>query len=356
MTRVLIVDDAAVFRRVIADILTELPDVEVVGTASNGKLALGRLPNLRPDLITLDIEMPEMNGIQFLEELSERSERPGAIVLSSVTRRGGQLTLRALELGAFDFITKPEANSPGGGVEDLRNRLIPMVKAFQRRREPRTLARPAIAQAPVPPPAVACRPRTANGRPIFLIGVSTGGPAALAQVLPGIPANFPSPIFIVQHMPPLFTEALAASLQARCSLKVKEAADNELAQPGVAYIAPGGRHMQILPGANGEILTKLTDDPPENNCRPAVDVLFRSAALHFPGRSVAAVMTGMGQDGTKGLKMLKLSGCFSIAQDEASSVVFGMPRAAIEAGVVDSVVPLQGIAAALVKQAREGTA
>jgi two-component system chemotaxis response regulator CheB len=186
-----------------------------------------------------------------------------------------------------------------------------------------------------------------------LIGVSTGGPGALAKLVPALPGDLGAPIFIVQHMPALFTQALAESLNKKSAIRVKEARDGEAAQKNYAYVAPGGRQMKLTAGPKGEIILCITDDPAENGCRPAVDYLFRSAALHFPGRSVAAILTGMGNDGTDGLRMLKRGGCFSIAQDEASCVVFGMPKEAIQAGVVDTVAPLDMIGAAIVHSVRE---
>jgi two-component system chemotaxis response regulator CheB len=203
----------------------------------------------------------------------------------------------------------------------------------------------AVVHAPVAGARVVAR----SGPPLVLIGVSTGGPGALATLLPALPADLDAPIFIVQHMPALFTKPLAASLAAKCAIKVKEAEDGECARRGWAYLAPGGRQMKLSRGPRGEIVTCITDDPPENNCRPAVDYLFRSAALNFPGRSIATVLTGMGNDGTAGLRLLKKSGCASIAQDEATCVVFGMPREVIHAGLADQVLPLEAIAGALVR-------
>jgi two-component system chemotaxis response regulator CheB len=357
-TRVLVVDDTALFRRVISDALAAVPGVEVVGTASNGKLALARLASLQPDLITLDIEMPEMNGIEVLQSMASSGSKAGAIMLSSNTVRGGQITIRALELGAFDFITKPEGGSPEENRELLRGRLGPIIRAFERRREIRSIlenkpSKPGAAAIPVLAPHSAA-PRTSASLArkskfsMVLIGVSTGGPVALAEVLPALPRNLGVPVFIVQHMPPHFTLALAERLQSKSAIRVKEAEEGEIAVPDCAYIAPGGRHMKLVPGAAGEIVVQLTDDSPENNCRPSVDYLFRSAALHFPGRSVAVILTGMGNDGTQGLRLLKRSACSSIAQDEASCVVFGMPKEAILAGVVDTVVPLIRVADAIV--------
>jgi two-component system chemotaxis response regulator CheB len=204
-------------------------------------------------------------------------------------------------------------------------------------------------------PAHLATPRR-RGKPIVLIGVSTGGPNALAQVLPVLPAQLAAPVFIVQHMPPLFTKALAVTLQSKSTIRVKEAQDGEIAMAGCVYLAPGGRQMELIAGPRDEIIVHLTDDPPENNCRPSVDYLFRSAAQRFPGRAVAAILTGMGNDGARGLRDLKQGGCYSIAQDEASCVVFGMPKEAILAGVVDTIVPLNMIAAAILRGVGEAPA
>lgn len=363
-TRVLVVDDSAVFRRVITEALRGVSGVEVAGTANNGKLALSRIAALQPDLVTLDIEMPEMNGIEVLEALRSGNVTAGAVMVSSLTSRGGQLTVRALELGAFDFITKPERGDAEQNIALVRDGLVPIIRAFERSREIRSILGTGI-RKPTPPPVphlthtpsvTAPRSPRRTGSPIVLIGVSTGGPAALAKLLPSLPADLGAPVLIVQHMPPLFTGPLAESLGKKCTLPVKEAVDGEPALPGHAYVAPGGKQMKIAPGANGEILVRIADDPPEHNCKPAVDYLFRSAALHFPGRSIAAVLTGMGNDGTEGLRLLKRSGCVSVAQDEASCVVFGMPKEAIAAGVVDTVAPLEAIGGVIVRAVREGRA
>ncbi len=363
-TRVLVVDDTVVFRRIVSDALAGVPGVEVIGTASNGKLAMSRMAALKPDLVTLDIEMPEMNGIEVLESMEAAGIKAGVIMLSSLTVRGGEMTIRALELGAFDFLTKPEGGTPAENMVDLRARLLPMVRAFERRLEIRSILRgerPPSRQetpAPVVPAmlAVSGRKLRRAGPAMVLIGVSTGGPGALAKVVPALPADLGAPVFIVQHMPAMFTQPLAASLNKASAIRVKEAQEGEIARPNCAYIAPGGRQMKLAAGPKGEVILRISDDPPENGCRPAVDYLFRSAALHFPGRSVAAVLTGMGNDGTEGLRLLKRGGCFAIAQDEASCVVFGMPKEAIQAGVVDTVAPLDMIARAIVRSVREGKA
>jgi two-component system, chemotaxis family, protein-glutamate methylesterase/glutaminase len=379
--RVLVADDAVLFRRLLTDVLASLPGVEVVGSAANGKIALQKVRELKPDLLTLDIEMPEMDGLAVLdalvrEALLHNGQRAvEVIVVSADCPRGGDLTMRALEKGAFDFITKPKAANPDQAREALLADLAPRIRAVAHRLEVRTILRgsspqgrqewpaaPAGAADQAVPPGssldgVARRMQSLShaGKPeMVLIGVSTGGPAALARLLPAIPRDIGVPILIVQHMPPIFTKSLADSLAAKCAVGVREAAQGERIERNTAYIAPGGRQMRLEAGTEGQPIIELTDDPPENNCRPAVDYLFRSAANRFPGRSMAVILTGMGNDGALGLRLLKRQGCFVIAQDEASCVVYGMPKAAVEAGVADVVLPLEGIANRIVATVRGG--
>jgi two-component system chemotaxis response regulator CheB len=370
--RVLVADDAILFRRLLTDVLASLPGVEVVGTATNGRIAVQKVRELKPDLLTLDIEMPEMDGLAVLEDLV-RSGKPEIeiIVVSALSRRGGDLTLRALEKGAFDFITKPEATSAEKGREALFEELAPRVRAVAHRLEVRSILRGNSSSArpnlPVSSPSrlpsdsdkdpIALRMRriASPQRPeMVLIGVSTGGPVALAQLLPSIPGDLGVPILIVQHMPPIFTKSLAESLNPRCAVQVREAVHGEFPEPNKAYIAPGGRHMRLGIGPENRPVLELTEDPPENNCRPAVDYLFRSAATRFPGRAMAVILTGMGSDGTIGLRLLKRQGCFVIAQDEASCVVYGMPKAAVDAGVADVILPLNSIAGRISAAVRGG--
>ena len=356
MIKVLIADDSVVFRHVLSDVLGSLPDVEVVGQASDGKQAVQKVAALKPDLVTLDMEMPEMDGLTVLDTLRDAGTLPAVIVVSSLTQEGGWLTMQALQKGALDFITKPDTTNAEASRKAMSDELVPRLRALA----PKLSVKPTLGgqpqAAPVTPSATAQplprRPSSIDKPEMILIGVSTGGPNALAELLPALPANLGLPIFIVQHMPPIFTHTLAQSLDGKCQLTVAEAQDKSVAAPNHVYVAPGGRQMRLGTGANGRPIIQITDDPPENNCRPAVDYLFRSAANHFPGKSLAVILTGMGSDGTLGLRLLKRHGCYVIAQDEASSVVYGMPKAARTAGVVDTVQPLDNIAAAIVAGCR----
>lgn len=369
--KVLVVDDSVVFRRSISDALGALGNVQVVGSVSNGRLALQRIRELRPDVITLDIEMPEMDGIQLLEALQASGDKVATIVVSALTRRGGELTMRALEKGAFDFITKPDATDAARSREAIQQALAPRLRAIAGRLEVRRiLAGPGAGASPAAPrpPVESSAPVGADtiagrmsrisattGRPeLIAIGVSTGGPKALATLVPALPANLGVPVLVVQHMPPVFTQTLADSLAAKTALKVREAVDGERLLPNVVYIAPGGRQMRVRSHPEGGTAIQITEDPPENNCRPSVDYLFRSLASVLPGRSLAVILTGMGSDGALGLRLMKRHGCLVLAQDQATCVVYGMPRAAVEAGVVDASLPLEAIAPRIVTALRGG--
>jgi two-component system, chemotaxis family, protein-glutamate methylesterase/glutaminase len=372
--RVLVADDSVLFRRLLTDVLASIPGVEVVGSASNGKIAIQKVRELSPDLLTLDIEMPEMDGLEVLDALVQSGKpKLAVIVVSALSRRGGDMTMRALQKGAFDFITKPEAATPEMGREALLRELAPRVSALAHRLDVRNILRGssfrAKAEAPVPIRVADRAPLESSlggiatrmqrlsdhAKPeMVLIGVSTGGPAALAQLLPAIPGDIGVPILIVQHMPPIFTKSLADSLAPKCAVQVREAIHGEFPKPNTVYIAPGGRQMRLGTGQENQPVIEVTDDPPENNCRPAVDYLFRSAANRFPGRAMAVILTGMGSDGTLGLRLLKRQGCLVIAQDEASCIVYGMPKAAVDAGVVDAVLPLDSIAGRIASIVRGG--
>jgi two-component system chemotaxis response regulator CheB len=358
--KVLIADDSSLFRKVLTDILSSIPDVEVAGTAPNGRLALQKIKELKPDLLTLDMEMPEMDGLEVLNAIKKGNENLEVIVVSALTHRGGDLTMKALEAGAFDFITKPDTNSPIDSKASITKDLVPRIKALSHRLEIRNIlkskplttesktiaaTKPALQKTATSIITAGMNSKPVTGRPeMLLIGISTGGPNALSQMLPQLPANINVPIFIVQHMPPVFTQSLAESLSLKCSLKIKEAENGEIAKPNVVYIAPGGKQMRVVPSPEYTLVIQITDDPPENNCKPAVDYLFRSISKGYPGKAMAIIMTGMGSDGTTGLRLLKRTGCYIIAQDEASCVVYGMPKAAVDAGITDIILPLDKIA------------
>jgi two-component system chemotaxis response regulator CheB len=364
--RVMVVDDTILYRKIVGDVLAAIPDVEVVGSAHNGKAAITKLAALKPDLLTLDIEMPEMNGIEVLEHIQRHAPQIGAIMLSTLTHEGGAMTMRALELGAFDFIPKPQSGTMAENRKKIESAIAPMIRAFQRNVRISALLRTATRPvkpgraSPAAKTAAQARPlpRTAPIRSkaeIIAIGISTGGPNALAKMLPMIPKDIGVPILIVQHMPPIFTQSLANSLDAKCAITVREARQGEPILPNTALIAPGGKQMKIVAGPDGKNrIINITDDPPENSCKPSVDYLFRSVAHHYVGRATGVIMTGMGSDGSRGLEMMKHNGATIIAQNEASCVVYGMPKMAAETGLADAVLPLDQIADMIVKTVRVG--
>lgn len=359
--RVLVVDDTIVYRKSVSDILQEIPGVEVAGVAHNGKIALEKIERLKPDLLTLDIEMPVMNGLEVLAELKKKHPKIGVIMLSTLTSEGSDMTMQALELGAFDFILKPQSSSLVKSKQQVKKALQPMLDAFAKHQlfrrpvAPQHRAR-TISTPRSTPKAAAITPgrEVRRGKSeIIGIGISTGGPNALNQVLPKLPGDINVPILIVQHMPPVFTKSLAASLNKKCALTVKEAEDQEIIVANTIYIAPGGKQMKLVAAADGRHrLIRITDDPPENSCRPSVDYLFRSIGDYYVGRATAVIMTGMGSDGTKGLGVLKNKGAYIIAQDESSCVVYGMPKAPAELGYANIVAPLGRIADEIVKSTK----
>jgi two-component system chemotaxis response regulator CheB len=367
--RVFVVDDTIVFRTILIDILKTIDDVEIIGSAASGRVAVAKIAELHPDLITLDIEMPGMNGIEVLDQIRLNQFDTGVLVVSSFTASGSSYTIQALEKGAFDFITKPSEDSSERNRLLIRNELLPRVRTFMRKREIHSILQGAeLAKSCINKPVDTITENKNQVSILFnenvkriihpemvLIGVSTGGPAALARIIPQLPDDFPVPVFIVQHMPPMFTQALAESLGNKSKIAVVEATNNTRPLPGHVYIAPGGKQMKLVKDADSTGTIIITDDPPENNCKPSVDYFFRSVANNFPSKSVAAILTGMGSDGTIGLRLLKRQGCHIIAQDEASCVVFGMPRSAIEAGVVDEILTLEKIVTRIIDVVKRGS-
>ncbi|MBW1695865.1 MAG: chemotaxis response regulator protein-glutamate methylesterase [Deltaproteobacteria bacterium] len=360
--RVLVVDDTVVYRKIVSDLLSEVPDVEVVGSAHNGKIALAKIASLKPDLLTLDIEMPEMDGLETLKRMKAEVPDVGAIMLSSLTHQGSEMTLKALELGAFDFIPKPQDGTIKENIEAVKTVLIPMLRAYARHKEIRSILRgKALSDGDVQTITQSVKADTSSSvrakekADIVAIGVSTGGPNALAKMMPELPADVGVPILIVQHMPPVFTESLATSLNAKCKIEVREAKNGEPLKPNVALIAPGGRQMKVATGTDGKTrIVRVTDDPPENSCKPSVDYLFRSVAHQYLGRATGVIMTGMGSDGSLGLKLMKRNGANIIAQSEETCVVFGMPKGPIEDGIVDTIAPLNRIAEEICQTVRYG--
>jgi two-component system chemotaxis response regulator CheB len=343
--RVMVVDDSVVVRKIVTDVLSADPDIEVVGTAVNGRIALSKLPQLQPDLVTMDIEMPELNGIEAVRAIrsgagGQAQSRVPIIMFSTLTERGASATLDALSAGANEYVTKPaNVGSVGQSMESVREQLIPKIKALTGR--PVTVG-PARAAAPPPPRPAA--PRTGPGKKpaVLVIGSSTGGPEALAKVLPQLPASLPVPVLLVQHMPPVFTRQFAQRLDRLCPLRVVEASDGSPLLPGTVHLAPGDHHLVVRSTGRG-LHTGLNQGPPENFCRPAVDPLFRTAVTAFDGAVLGVVLTGMGADGRNGAGEIRAAGGTVIVQDQATSVVWGMPGAISQAGFADEVLPLDRI-------------
>ncbi len=344
--RVMVVDDSVVVRKIVTDVLSGDPDIEVVGTAVNGRLALGKLEQLKPDLVTMDIEMPEMNGIEAVRAIRagmggrERRSVP-IIMFSTLTERGASATLDALSAGANDYVTKPaNVGSVAQSMESVRAQLVPKIKALTGR--PLTAGAPAPSAAPVAPRPPVARNRARQEPAVLVIGSSTGGPEALAKVLPQLPQSLAVPILLVQHMPPVFTRQFAQRLDRLSALRVVEATDGVPLQPGTVHLAPGDHHLVVRGGARGPH-TALNQGPPENFCRPAVDPLFRSVVTVYDGAVLAVVLTGMGSDGRNGAGEIRAAGGTVVVQDQASSVVWGMPGAVASAGLADEVLPLERI-------------
>ncbi|MGC1870950.1 MAG: chemotaxis response regulator protein-glutamate methylesterase [Acidobacteriaceae bacterium] len=354
--RVLVVDDSVVIRRMVSDVLAGEPDIEVAGAAADGRIALQKIEQVNPDILTLDVEMPVMDGLETLRQLRKTHRRLPVIMFSTLTERGASATMDALALGASDYVTKPaNVGSAAAALEKIRAELIPKIRAHgpqpaNSAARPFTLTPEQMAQLPFSVSA----PRPATSRvEVVAIGTSTGGPNALGDLVPLLPPNFPVPVVIVQHMPPIFTKFLADRLSSKSQITVVEASNHEELLPGNAYIAPGDFHMMVERSKDG-VRIRTQQEQPENSCRPAVDVLFRSVAEVYRGDALAVIMTGMGQDGLRGCGRIREAGGQILAQDEATSVVWGMPGYVANAGLADGVLPLGLIAGEIVRRVAVG--
>lgn len=348
--RVLVVDDSTVIRRLLSDSLVTDAHIEVCGTAANGKIALAKIPQLNPDIVTLDMEMPEMDGITTLVELRKLYPKLPVIMFSTLTQRGAEATLDALSKGANDYVTKPaNVGSVNAAMQSVRNELVPRIKAFCNWAIPAPASTLPLKAKTLPNKATQATKRI----DAVVIGSSTGGPNALQVVIGKLPADFPVPILVVQHMPPIFTKHLADRLNQLSALSVVEASQGDAIHAGGVWLAPGDFHMQL--GRVGtDIRVRLDQGTPENSCRPAVDVLFRSAASTFGGNVLSVVLTGMGQDGARGCEVIHDAGGRVLIQDQPTSVVWGMPGAVARAGLADTTLPLTTIANEIIKCAAVG--
>jgi two-component system chemotaxis response regulator CheB len=341
--RVLVVDDSALMRKLIPLILERDPDIEVVGTAMDGAFALRKIEELHPDVVTLDLEMPRMDGLETLRMIMRGAPLP-VIVFSTHSKEGAYSTFKALALGAIDFVAKP-TDAAAGNLEPVAHQLADKIKVAKRAGGPKAMPKPSL--APPKPSRKHARPALPPNR-IIAIGISTGGPNALQYFLAQFSADFPGTFVIVQHMPEGFTDMFARRLDECCALEVQEAHSGDLLVAGRALICPGNRHMMVRRMPRGDMVV-LSDTPPINGHRPSADVLFHSVAQEFGLTSIGVIMTGMGEDGAEGIGAIKSSGGMTIAQSEETCVVSGMPRAATQRGYIHKVVPLDGLAAYLIQ-------
>ncbi|MFH0883571.1 MAG: chemotaxis response regulator protein-glutamate methylesterase [bacterium] len=358
---ILIVDDSATYRMILKRVVEQYPQGKVVGLIIDGTQALDAVREKRPDVILLDLMMPGIDGLEVLRRLRE-DRLPGEVIMvSGVNENHAQLTIKALQRGALDFVLKPTAFTSDESFKQLSEMLYPLLDVVRNRkkgairtvsskmtdREPSTVLEtaPPLKREIAPPVAIEA----------VAIGVSTGGPVALRQIIPRLRSDFGVPIFLVQHMPPLFTATLATQLDQISSLRVREGRANEIVSPGNVYIAPGGFHM-IVRGTPANTRLVLEDSSPVNNCKPAVDRLFESIAKVYGGKVLAVILTGMGSDGTAGVRALRSAGAYAIAQDNESSVVWGMPGSLVKAGQADEVLPLNDIASRIVSIVKAGRA
>lgn len=339
--RVLVVDDSVVIRRVVARALERDPAIARTDFAGNGQLALAKIAERRPDVVVLDIEMPVLGGFETLAEIRRIDPRLPVILFSSVDERVASATLDALALGATDFVVKPSVSAIAEAEAYVEQHLAPLVKALGGSR-----SRPPVPAVPPARPPAGQRPGRVDA---VVLGVSTGGPDALARMLRALPARLPVPLLVVQHMPPMFTRLLAERLHRLGGLAVHEAEHGEVVQPSTVYIAPGDRHLRLV--RDGQVRVELTDGPPENSCRPAADVLFRSAVEVHGAGVLAVVLTGMGRDGLRGCEAVRAAGGQVLVQDPVTAVVGSMPGSVLDAGLAHAALPIEELVAELVARA-----
>lgn len=342
--RVLVVDDAVVMRRIISDVIASDASLELAGVAANGRIALQKIAQTMPDIVTMDVEMPEMDGVMTVREIRKLHPKLPVIMFSTLTRRGAETTIDALSAGATDYVTKPaNVGSVGESINRLRADLIPRIKLHCRRGVP-ALALPLKSPVPATPAGAVHLPKPVGVQSVevLCIGSSTGGPNALVEVVTTMAKPLSVPVLVVQHMPPVFTRILAERLEKSSGFPCHEATEGQEIQPGHLYLAPGGFHLELV-REGAKLRARLHEGAPENSCRPAVDVLFRSVAQHYGAGALAVVLTGMGQDGLRGSEAIRERGGRVIAQDEASSVVWGMPGHVAAAGLAEAVLPLSHI-------------
>lgn len=365
--KILVVDDTVTDRQILSKIIQSFEDAELVGTASNGRIALAKIPMLQPDLVLLDLFMPEMDGQETLTRIKAEFPHIDVIMVSGLDQETAEMTVKALESGALDFVPKPRGLSPAHSMAELKrslSRLLPMARTRKYSRQVQTLSaresgeprmirprqQPPAPPSPPPVPKQPLKPRprvtpkTPGRIDVVVIGVSTGGPNALQEIIPRLPGDFPVPVLAVQHMPVMFTASLAARLDQLSPIRVVEGGEGAPVEKGAMYIAPGGAHLVVRKDRLGQVALGLTHSPPVNSCRPSVDVLFRSVAMVYGGHVLAAILTGMGRDGVAGAGAIRRKGGYIMVQDEKSSVIWGMPGAVVEAGEANEIVPLSRMA------------
>ncbi|MBF0100017.1 MAG: chemotaxis-specific protein-glutamate methyltransferase CheB [Desulfobacterales bacterium] len=382
--KVLVVDDSVTYRQILSSVVNSIKGAELIGTAPNGKICLAKIELTKPDIVLLDVDMPVMNGLATLNIIKKDYPQIEVIMISGINSETASRTINALRAGALDFISKPKTTSIEDSVSELRSLLVTLFsiatsrkytrriqqnsnlseriiekneKPFQTRiqEEPRLLSTPVESRdlsssASLFKPQIIRRPARVD---VVAIGVSTGGPNALMEIIPKLEAPFPVPILTVQHMPPLFTASLAEQISKMSAINVVEGADDQEIESGIMYIAPGGHHMLVRAGKDGKKRLGLSDTPPVNSCRPAVDVLFRSIALNYGANVLSVILTGMGNDGLAGVIEIRRKGGYSLVQDEKSSLIWGMPGAVSQANEADEVIGLANIAQRIMQLVRK---